>query len=166
MILDPRITAWKPGISYPHRLERIPQLLRARAADFDGYAEAVSVRKAFIEAADIAEKEIQALQDEVLTIEQAASEFGWSYEALRRRVAGSGELNAGVQGAPRVRRSTMALLGYGRGPSGKRRTTADSHESFVAEPESSAVDLDHASPRFAEIFARAAGRSAQGVIRG
>jgi hypothetical protein len=47
---------------------------------------------------------VSAWQEELLTLEQAAEESGYSYSTLQQKVAAGDILNRGTRGRPRVRR--------------------------------------------------------------
>jgi hypothetical protein len=93
-----------------------------------------------------------------LRIAEAAIEFDWNHEALRRRVAGDASLNAGTAGRPLVTRATMLKLGRGRGS--RPRTTKSAPAAANAGKSKSARRRSASSPAeatsaFAKIVAQA-----------
>ena len=93
-------------------VEQLPGAFRAFAGDLEPYA-AESVVTVFKQCALALERALSARMEseEVLSIRAAAEEWGWSYEALRRRVAGDEDLNAGGAGSPAIRRKDLHKLG-------------------------------------------------------
>lgn len=85
--------------------------MRERARQLEGYQDAAA--RAFLEAADRMEADLRAELQEPLSIHAAAAQYGWNYEALRRKVASQPGLRTSDG---RVTRATMEALGEGRGP--------------------------------------------------
>lgn len=100
-------------------LDDLTDAFRQRAALLAAHAPSSAL--AFEEAASWLEKCLEAHLNETMSIAAAAREAGWSYEGLRRRVAGDRRLNAGTPRNPRIRRRDLLALGPGRG---SRPTTA------------------------------------------
>jgi hypothetical protein len=89
--------------------------IRLRAADLGEFYG--SAAGAFEIAADRLVQALELYLAEPLSIQNAAREYGWKYEALRQRLARAPELRTNVAGRPRVVRQTMEeLVGRGRGP--------------------------------------------------
>lgn len=103
----------------PAPIKELPNLFREEAARAEPYAPKAA--RLWRRAADWLEISMAAHLDEIIPIARAATEAGWSYEALRRRVSQDASLNAGVPGAPAIRRSDLARLGP---PRGKRQKCA------------------------------------------
>lgn len=74
--------------------------------------------EAFAFCAEWLEASLAAHLGEVVNLQAAARETGWSYEGLRRRLHEDPSLNAGEPGAPLIRRSDLPRLGAPRGPRG------------------------------------------------
>lgn len=110
----------------PPDLSSLPERFREEAAQAEPY----SRRAAWVwrRAADELERALGERHTEMLTITRAAEETGWSYEALRRRVVADPILNAGVPGAPAIRRGDLAKLGP------PRRSRSESRGVQVSVP--------------------------------
>jgi hypothetical protein len=108
-------------------VEAVPATLREKAAIIEPFNEGGA--KAYRDAADIIEAALRSTPDKPLTIAEAAKEYGWNHEALRRRVSGDADLDVGVSGRPLVTHATMAKLGRGRGPRSKASSTRSSNNT-------------------------------------
>lgn len=128
---------------------QLPDRFRERA-ETDGAHDRVA-GLVWRQAADLVGAAVVELLEELLTVAEAASEYGWSYEALRRRIAAAPELNAGEAGKPLVARATMERLGRGRGPQSRQ----------TEGPQEVPPSVDDTSGRLQEILERAA--EAQGT---
>ena len=62
------------------------------------------------------EERLRASQIEALTLEQAATESGFSYSTLQQRLADGSLPNAGERGSPRIRRVDLPLRGGAPAP--------------------------------------------------
>ncbi len=88
-------------------LEQLPAAWRARANDLRRFAAAESAAVAWEQAAADLEHTLRTAAAELLTIEAAATESGYSSDHLARLVR-TGELpNAGRKHAPRIRRADL-----------------------------------------------------------
>lgn len=115
-------------------LRELPKAFRLKADDLEPYAPPAAV--AWREAAEVLEEALEAALDDLLPIAEAADEFGWTYEGLRRRVRADEELNSGAPNAPAVRRRDMLALGRGRGP----RTPKNASDG-AAHPSDKCADI-------------------------
>ena len=95
-------------------IRQLPSLFLDRARS-DGVHDRVA-GLVWRQAAEITRAALDQFLSDELTVAQAAAEYGWHPEALRRRVAADTSLNAGRPGQPRVTRATMESIGPGRGP--------------------------------------------------
>lgn len=98
-------------------------LWRARAGDLERYAPAAA--EAFRQAATELEEHVHAAGAEELTLDQAASESGYSKRRLRELVAAGTVPNSGRKGAPRIRRSDLPRKPRSSGPEGGYDVAAD-----------------------------------------
>lgn len=91
--------------------------------------------------AEAVDRSLSAELDEILSIQTAANEWGWSYEGLRRKVAAEPELNAGTEGSPAIRRRDLPKVGTKRQRTRKRRETLRREsEPGAAAPSTSVFD--------------------------
>ena len=93
------------------RLDSLPKAWRARADEFAGH-HCDEVAAAYRQAADEVERELCAWNCELLTVEQAAEESGYSPEHLRRRVRGGkllAERGKGAKSRLRVQRGCLPV---------------------------------------------------------
>ncbi len=146
-ISAPGTTGWGGQVRYPVRrdldgpvfapppsaMDSSPLPLADLPAAFRQRAEAVArfapgVAEAFAFCAEQVEASLAEHGQEVLTVRQACTAFGWSYDGLRRKLIDDPTLNAGTEGAPLIRRADLPRLGAPRGPRGPykpRRAKAD-----------------------------------------
>ena len=68
--------------------------------DYGAAAQAAALETCAVQLTDA----IRAWQDELLTLEQAVEETGYSYSSLQQKVAAGDIPNVGSKGRPRVRR--------------------------------------------------------------
>ena len=80
---------------------------RARAADLRRWAAADGAARALEAAAEDVEEIVRRLDDEVLSMKDAALESGYSEEHIRRTLRQQPDLNAGRRGKPSIRRSDL-----------------------------------------------------------
>jgi hypothetical protein len=91
--------------SSPISLADLPNSWRARADELEPFAPPAAA--AFRRAAAEMEEAQRAVEDEVLSLAQAASESGYSVDRLRHMIADGQLPNVGRKGAPRIRRRDM-----------------------------------------------------------
>lgn len=90
--------------------------LHRLAAQWRGEAESLRTRGMDREArmvesfADDLESEVREMEDETLTLEEAADESGLSYSSVQHKVAAGEIPNAGEKGSPRVRRGDLPRI--------------------------------------------------------
>ena len=80
---------------------------RERAADLRTWAAAEGAASALERAAAELDEAVREALDERLTLEQSSAESGYSKRRLRELVSEGSIPNAGVKGAPRIRRSDL-----------------------------------------------------------
>lgn len=80
-------------------------MLRARAEDVGKFSRAA--RNAFLEAAATVEASIRAWQNELLTLQEAARESGYSVDYLGEMLREGRIANAGRKHSPRIRRADL-----------------------------------------------------------
>lgn len=78
---------------------------RLKAEQLERFAPAAAT--AFRDAALDLESELRAVEDETLTLSEAAQSSGFSVDHLRHLVAAGAIANAGRKGAPRIRRADL-----------------------------------------------------------
>ena len=115
-----------------HELFQLGERIRRRATELAGYQDAAA--RAFQEAATIADEEVRSYLNQKLKIKTAAREYGWNYEALRRRVTQDPALNAGAPGQPLVTRQSMGEIGAGRGSRSERAPNDVEDPGQAVEP--------------------------------
>jgi len=104
------------------------QVLESLRAEFHDRAVALTdynegAATAFRADAGRIDTELNRYLDEPLAIKQAAAEFRWDYEALRRRLRRDSLTRTELNGRRVVTRRTMIeVVGYGRGPRQSRST--------------------------------------------
>mgnify|MGYP001359417088 CR=1 FL=1 len=98
-----------------HRADPFAELLARWEADAATLRRRGAEREACVLETAAAELRSTQLEwaAEVLTLEQAAKESGMSYSALEKAVRGGKLRNAGVRGAPRVRRADLPRKAQG-----------------------------------------------------
>lgn len=83
----------------------LPSGWRTRAVELEPYS--ASAAEAFRTAAVELDEALREAADAELTLDEAASESGYSKRRLREMVAAGGLPNAGRKGAPRIRRGDL-----------------------------------------------------------
>ena len=106
-----------------HATSALPCVWRARADDIGRFSPAAA--EAFREAAAQLDAALIAADAEVLTLEQAEAESGYSADHLRHLIASNKIANAGAKGRPRIRRKDLPKKATSAAPSSVYDATAD-----------------------------------------
>ena len=138
-------------------LQNLQATLRRRALELSSFSPAAA--QAFAEAADEAERALTEFLAERLLLSEAAGEYGWTYEGLRRRIAAEPTLaEKHGNGPATVTRATMSQLGRGRGPRLRRTGAGDPPRSScagAAPPPLKSASADHADEAYDRLARRA-----------
>ena len=91
-------------------LVELPAAFRNRANEL-GALVMPQVLNALRECADALDAALAEHGDMLLSVAEAADEWGWSYEGMRRKIVATPGLNAGHPGAPQIHRHDLPRVG-------------------------------------------------------